>query len=112
MRLNEHNQAILFNDRSQQSRSGDTSAELRSFNSRKSGNSKGKNAVALSSNLIANLTGGNEASDGEMAADKRDLECVFTPASTQEDGRRERMWNVKRILQKPLRVPPNSGEKW
>ena len=113
MRLNKHNQPILFNDRSQQNGAVEPNTELKTFiNSRKNGNNKGKNAVALSSNLIANLTGGSDSAE-EVSADKADVEGLLTPAiNTRDEGRRERLWNVKRILQKPLHAPANSGEKW
>eukprot|EP00057_Strongylocentrotus_purpuratus_P011830 XP_011666304.1 PREDICTED: FAST kinase domain-containing protein 5 [Strongylocentrotus purpuratus] len=113
--LNEHNQPIPFE-------SGEPSADAFSRGSdddsnsflssrKRSANQKCKNAVALSSNLIATMTQGGEAPEepGVTAAETPlELRDVRDGPKRIKDKRR----NVKRILQKPVPAPDHSNEKW
>ncbi|XP_041464977.1 FAST kinase domain-containing protein 5, mitochondrial-like [Lytechinus variegatus] len=118
VRLDEHNQLIPFEPSDPLpgafSQGGDDDSNSM-FNNRKlSSDQKCKNAVALSSNLIANMT---KMTKGGDAPEDPSATGVDTPPelkNVQESPRRvkDKRRNVKRILQKPVPAPSQSNEKW
>ncbi|XP_072167550.1 FAST kinase domain-containing protein 5, mitochondrial-like [Diadema setosum] len=121
VRLDEKNRPIVFNTPSLRF-GGNSKEDLSQFpNARtKANGQKGKNAVSLSSNLIADLT---QQGTVQCAAAPRSMNIVqgTNPKELgaggakngQRDGlRKGYLTNIERILQKPVAAPTPSGEKW